>query len=74
VSISPLEGPLGVQPASPNGSGNRGRGSGRRVVRRVGQTVSETSESGDEIVLSDAARALASALEKQDSEGGGNGD
>jgi hypothetical protein len=68
-----MEGPLGVQPASPNGSRNRGRGSGRRFLRRIGETVSETSESGDEIVLSDAARALADALEAHDREEGSDG-
>jgi hypothetical protein len=74
VAISPLEGPLGVQPASSNGSGTGRRGGAfARVVRRIGESVLQRSESGDEIVLSDAARALADALEAQDREGGSHG-
>lgn len=69
MAISPMEGPLGVQPATPDGSGHRRRPVATRVVRRVGQSVYERSESGDEIVLSDAARAMADALEAQDREG-----
>jgi len=74
MSISPLEGPLSVQSASPDGAGGGGKRNMRRVVRRVGQAVLETSESGDEIVVSDAARALADALEAKLSEEGGNAD
>jgi hypothetical protein len=73
VAISPLEGPLGVQPASSNGSGSQRRLPQARVVRRVGQSMFETSESGDEIVLSDTARALADALEAKYREDGPDG-
>jgi hypothetical protein len=72
VAISPLEGPLGVQPSSPDSGGQR-RSPQARVVRRVGQSMFETSESGDEIVLSDTARALADALEAKYREGGPDG-
>ena len=74
MSISPLEGPLSVQSASPDGPGVGGKRNFRRIVRRVGHTVFEMSESGDEIVLSDAARALADALEAKLTEEGGNAD
>jgi len=73
MAISPMEGPLAVQASSPHDRGHTGGRLARRVARRVGHTMVETSAAGDEIVLSDAARALADALESQDPEGGSNG-
>jgi len=70
MAISPMEGPLGIQPATPDGGGQRGKRLVGRVVRRVGNSLHETSESGDAIMLSEEARAMAEALDTREGEEG----
>ncbi len=71
MAISPLEGPFGVQPASPDARGRRegtenGRPEGKsQRRRRVLHAETIRTDAGDELILSAAARELAQALEAE---------